>query len=92
MATKRITLKDRRDNDKQGLDILIPSAPTENTSEHFRNDENKLVKATFYIRSDQVTTLEEIQLINRKETGVKTDKSELIRNAIDLLATNHGIK
>jgi hypothetical protein len=92
VATKRITLKDRRDNDKQGLDILIPSAPTENTFEPSKSDESKFVKATFYIRLDQVTTLEEIQLINRKETGVKTDKSELIRNAIDLLAGNHRIE
>lgn len=44
----------------------------------------KLERATFYIRSDQHPELDELKLKLRKR-GIKTDKSELIRVAIDFL-------
>lgn len=45
------------------------------------------VKATFYLNTEQVVTLEELRLKHFKETGDKIDKSELVRKAIDLLAS-----
>jgi hypothetical protein len=47
----------------------------------------KRVKATFYLNSDQVAALEELRLKHFKETGDKIDQSELVRKAIDLLAS-----
>lgn len=44
------------------------------------------VKATFYLNPDQVLALEELRLKRFKETGDKVDKSQLVREAIDLLA------
>jgi hypothetical protein len=45
------------------------------------------VKATFYLNREQVVALEELRLKHFKETGDKVDKSELVRKAIDLLAS-----
>ena len=45
----------------------------------------RLVKATFYVTPEHVTMLEELRL-KRLKAGEKTDKSELVRQAIDLLA------
>jgi hypothetical protein len=45
------------------------------------------VKATFYLNPEQVVALEELRLKHFKETGDKVDKSELVRKAIDLLAS-----
>ena len=44
-----------------------------------------LERATFYIRPAQHTTLEKLKIKLRKHK-VKTNKSELLRTAIDLLA------
>ena len=44
-----------------------------------------LERATFYIRPSQHTTLEELK-IKLRWHDVKTNKSELLRTAIDLLA------
>jgi len=44
-----------------------------------------LERATFYIRPSQHTTLEELKISLRKRR-FKTNKSELLRTAIDLLA------
>lgn len=48
------------------------------------NTDQELVKATFYITQAQVIALEELRLERRRQ-GEKTDKSELVRQAIDLL-------
>ncbi len=44
-----------------------------------------LERATFYIRPSQHSALEELK-IRLREQRVKTNKSELLREAIDLLA------
>jgi hypothetical protein len=49
-----------------------------------------LTKVTLYIRSDQVTAIEEIQLAERKRSGKKPDKSDLIQEAIDLLVAKYS--
>jgi hypothetical protein len=43
------------------------------------------VKVTLYIRQDQIEAIEEIQLSQRKKTGRKPDKQDLIQEAVDLL-------
>lgn len=55
-----------------------------NRQENEVSNDQELVKATFYITQAQVIALEELRLQRRKQ-GEKTDKSELIRQAIDLL-------
>jgi hypothetical protein len=47
----------------------------------------KRVKATFYLNPDQIAALEELRLKHFKDTGEKIDQSELVRKAIDLLAS-----
>ena len=44
---------------------------------------------TVYVRPDQVLALEEIQLAERKRTGKRKDKSELVQEAFDLLIVKH---
>ncbi|NWJ98826.1 MAG: hypothetical protein HXX20_24045 [Chloroflexi bacterium] len=48
--------------------------------------EAALERATFYIRVDQPTNLEELKLKLRRK-GIKTDKSELVRMALDMLTS-----
>ena len=51
----------------------------------------KRLKATYYIREDQDTALTAIQLAERKHASRRCDKSELIREAIDLLVMKYKI-
>lgn len=44
-----------------------------------------IVKVTLYIRRDQIEAIEEIQLAQRRKTGTKPDKQDLIQEAVDLL-------
>jgi hypothetical protein len=46
---------------------------------------DELVKATFYLKPDQVMKLEQLRLA-RRQRGQKIDKSALVREAIDALA------
>lgn len=48
-----------------------------------------LAKVTLYIRPDQVEAIEEIQLAQRRKTGKKPDKSDLVQEALDLLAEKY---
>lgn len=58
-----------------------------------RNGKSKVTKArtdgkakvTLYIRRDQIEAIEEIQLSQRKKTGKKPDKQDLIQEAVDML-------
>lgn len=50
-----------------------------------QQDDSDFERATFYIRPEQHTQLEEVR-IRLRQHKVKTNKSELIRMAIDLLA------
>jgi hypothetical protein len=58
---------------------------SEHTGGHAASRKSKLHKITLYVRPDQVVTLEEIQLSERRRTGRKPDKSGLLQDAIDLL-------
>lgn len=48
-----------------------------------------LVKATIYIRPEQVFAIESIQLAQRQRTGQKPDKSDLLQEAVDLLIAKY---
>lgn len=50
-----------------------------------------LIKATFYLTPEHESALEELKLKLRKTTGERTDKSELVRRAIDLLVNQYNI-
>ncbi len=90
---KRASLKDRRMNDQKGFDAIFEDTTEEKHETKKKATENKesLVKATFYLAVDQITTLEMIQLNQRKETGSKPDKSSLVREALDLLAEKYKL-
>ena len=45
----------------------------------------KLQKVTLYVRPEQILRLEEIQVDQRRRTGRRPDKSELVQEALDLL-------
>lgn len=49
----------------------------------------ELVKATFYLRSEDVVLLEEIRL-ERLKRGQRIDKSALVREALNLLKQAKG--
>lgn len=82
MASKRVALKDRRAQDKKGVDAIFESSPSAQPS---RVTSESLAKVTLYIRPDQVVAIEDIQLTERKSTGKRPDKSDLIQEALDLL-------
>ncbi len=78
MANKRISLKERKSAEKRGTDVLLDPEPEPVTV-------SKLAKVTWYVRHDQVESVEEIQIAERKRTGKKPDKSDLIQEALDML-------
>ncbi len=80
-------------DDQKGLDAIFQNTTEEKPEVEIKNSENKenLVKATFYLAVDQITTLEVIQLNQRKNTGSKPDKSSLVREAINLLAEKYNM-
>jgi hypothetical protein len=50
----------------------------------------KLQKVTLYVRPEQILALEEIQLRERRRTGRRPDKSDLVQEALDLLIQKHS--
>ena len=50
----------------------------------------KTAKVTLYVRPDQVMKLEEIQLAERRRTGTRPDKSDLVQEALDLLIQKYS--
>jgi hypothetical protein len=70
--SKRVTSSDRR---------KAAAAPAEPAPAR----KPKLEKVTLYVRPDQVLHIEEIQLQQRRRTGKRPDKSDLVQEALDLL-------
>jgi hypothetical protein len=69
----------------------VPRKKVGRTSDN--NDSSQdFIKVSYYIRPDQDQTLEEIKLAVRRASGERTDKSALIREAIDLLASKYKVK
>ncbi|MDQ5850687.1 MAG: hypothetical protein M3380_01190 [Chloroflexota bacterium] len=80
----------------RGVDAFFPEEATTEQSQHadiqtYKQDdtdgepEEALERATFYIRPNQHEILEDLRKELRRKK-VKTNKSELVRKAIDLLA------
>jgi len=95
VANQRTSLKDRRAADARGVDAIItPTSVSKDTDVDSSGGEptqqsTTLTKMTVYVRPDQVIALEEIQLSERKRTGKRKDKSELVQEAFDLLIERH---
>lgn len=91
MSGKRVPLSERRQQDRRGIDAIIDGeAPAEPQSREAPASSAtplaaRLEKVTLYVRPDQVVAVEEIQLAERRRTGKKPDKSDLIQEALDLL-------
>jgi hypothetical protein len=88
----RVPLSERRSQDRKGLDAIImetgPERPAEVPVEQAARP--PLAKVTLYVRPDQVMALEEIQLQQRRATGRKPDKSDLVQEALDLLIQKYS--
>lgn len=87
---KRVSLSERRAKDSSrggGVDALFaaPAPTVDNVSVS-----PKLVKATYYVRPEQVLAIESIQLAERQKSGKRRDKSELVQEALDLLIKKYG--
>jgi len=87
----------------KGLDVLLGSEQ-EDSKEVKQQDvykvknqniktvkQKKLIKRTFYITEEEDLILEKIKL-QRRERGEKVDKSELVREAIRLLAEKEKLQ
>ncbi len=70
-----------------GSDAFFSGQPT---SEFAKQQDGKpvvgLIKATFYLTPDLVLKLEEVRM-TRLRSGIKVDKSALVREAIEQLAS-----
>jgi hypothetical protein len=92
-VNKRVPLSERRADDRRGVDALfeptVPNSPGEASFPGEPAPAPKLVKATYYIRPEQVIALESIQLAERQRLGKRRDKSELIQEALDLLIAKY---
>ena len=98
---KRVSLSERREQDKRGIDKFFEPATTVKTApvkkaktpakRQLPPQDGLLVKATYYIRDGQDDVLVDVQRAIKKQTGEKRDKSDLIREAIELLAKKYGI-
>jgi hypothetical protein len=56
-----------------------------------RSTAQRRLKATYYISPEQDIALTAIQLYERKHSHRRCDKSELVREAIDLLVQKYNI-
>jgi hypothetical protein len=91
MSSKRIPLSERRTQDRRGIDAIL-GEPAQETSAPGPPPEprKKLEKVTLYVRPEQVMQLEEIQLQERRRTGRRPDKSDLVQEALDLLIQKYS--
>jgi hypothetical protein len=96
VANKRVSLQDRKGmNSLRGVDSIIQTSEdnqetTQGSQTEYLKEPSPLAKVTIYIRPDQVISIEEIQVLERKRTGKKKDKSELIQEAVDLLIQEYS--
>ena len=77
---------------KKTQDESIKKTKPKSTNEVAPQPKTELAKVTIYIRPDQITAVEEIQLEQRKLTGSKPDKYALAIEAYDLLIARYKAK
>jgi hypothetical protein len=87
VSTKRTSLKERRAKDRRGVDAIFETSTRLSEAEESKEP---LAKVTLYIRPDQVVSIEDIQLAERKSTGKRPDKSALVQEALDLLIAKYS--
>lgn len=69
----------------QGMDAFFTSTAAEEQDTQDTTSEEELERVTLYIRPDQDSLLTELQS-KLKRRRVKTNRSELVRAAIDILS------
>lgn len=103
---KRTSLAERQAKDTKasaGVDAFFPSESEPETNERLApalekkniaptSDQPIYIKASYYIRPDQDDNLLDIQKIVRRQLGERKDKSTLVREALDLLASKYGLE
>ncbi len=101
---KRTSLKERKGVDVLFQPTSKVQTDTENTIESQSQSKNlptkdynvskdpNLVKMTIFIRNDQMIELEQIQVDERRRTGIKPDKYLLAQEAYDLLIQKYKKK
>ncbi len=78
-SNKEIIQTTQTGNEKKAL-------PKESTNKDYNvSKDPNLVRMTIFIRNDQMIDLEQIQVDERRRTGVKPDKYILAQEAYDLL-------
>jgi hypothetical protein len=78
----------------QGKKGLLKDQSSRRANDHSKGrpeTSKELAKVTLYVRPDQVIAIEEIQLRERKSTGIRPDKSALVQQALDLLIKKYRI-
>ena len=88
--SKRISLSDRRTQDRRGIDAILGEPAVDPAVETAAEPRKKLEKVTLYVRPEQVMQIEEIQLQERRRTGKRPDKSDLVQEALDLLIQKYS--
>ena len=88
--TKRISLSDRRHQDRRGIDAIVGDPVASPEPGQILEARKKLEKVTLYVRPEQVMQIEEIQLQERRRTGKRPDKSDLVQEALDLLIQKYS--
>lgn len=87
--TKRVSLNERREQDRKGIDAIVTDTASELSGSGLGR-RAKVEKVTLYVRPEQVMKLEEIQLAERRRTGKRPDKSDLVQEALDLLIQKYS--
>lgn len=89
-SSKRVPLSERRQQDRRGIDAIIDSTAAVPASGAPAPTAVKLEKVTLYVRPEHVLAIEEIQVSERRRTGKRPDKSDLVQEALDLLIQKYA--
>ncbi|KAF0248220.1 MAG: hypothetical protein FD167_2378 [bacterium] len=60
-----------------------PTKSLSQTQPEVKEQKQEYIKVTVYIRPDQLASLEEFQVMERKKTGKRPSKMILVREALD---------
>jgi hypothetical protein len=87
---KKVTIAAKPRKRSLTADDWVAGTGTTEVVEKPAEEKIRLSKVTWYVRPDQITAVEDIQLAERKRTGRKPDKSDLIQEALDLLIKKYN--
>ncbi len=92
---KRPSFKDRMKSESSGIKAVFdavetpedensqPAKSLSQTQPELKEEKQEYIKVTVYIRPDQLASLEEFQVMERKKTGKRPSKMILVREALD---------